>query len=170
MTDRPPDPNEAAVQQWTEETSGFERVEAVVQQASDPLSAAELAEEAHVSEPTARKHAQRLVDYGVATAVKDGRTTRYGRDETHAILQRVRTLHAEHTREELVEGIGEMKAEVAAFRETYGVESPDELAIELDGTDGESWQDVSEWLTTERNLALAETTLAFKRSRDLLEA
>jgi len=170
MTESLPDPNEVAVQQWTEETSGFERVEAVIEQAEEPLSAAELADEAYVSEPTARKHAQKLVNYGVATTVQDGRMTRYVRDETHVIMDRVRTLQANHTREELVEGVSDMKAEIAAYRDEYSVESPDELAIELDGTDTEAWHDVSEWLTTERNLALAETALAFKKSRDILEA
>lgn len=170
MTEELPDPNEVAAQQWTAETSGFERVEAVIEQAEAPLSAAELADEAYVSEPTARKHAQKLVDYGVAATVQDGRTTRYIRDETHVILDRVRTLQADHTREELVDGIGEMKAEIAAYRDEHGVESPDELAIELEGTETAAWHDVSEWMTTERNLALAETALAFKRSRDVLEA
>lgn len=166
------DPNQAATEQWIETTDGFERVEAVVTQTRDPTSAAEIAEQAHVSESTARKHLERLVDLGPATALTEGRTTRYQRNEDHYLMERVQELQRTQTRDDLLQGIEDLHAEIRAYGEKYTVDSPEELALEIDSTEGSAdpWGDVTAWQTARRNLAIAQAALAFKRARDLAEA
>lgn len=188
------DVNEAATSEWVAETDGFERVRSVVRQTRDPASAAEIADRARVSETTARKHLERLVDLGAAAEEREGRTTRYRRDADHHVVRRIRELQREHSRSELLESIREMKAEIRAFREEYGVESPEELAIGLEGDDvgtlgdgddasasghrtepetegpDEPWDVIAEWEATRENLSLAQTALAYDRTRDLVAA
>lgn len=47
---------------------------------------------------------------------------------------------------------------------------PEELALDLDAEEAEPWDAISEWEGTRRNLALAQTALSYKRTRDLIEA
>lgn len=163
------DVNEAATEQWLETTDGFERVQSVLRQTREPTRVAEIAERAHVSETTARKHLTRLADLGAATTRQDGRTTLYERNEEYHLIRRVQELQREHTRGELFDGIREMKADIREYRERYGVEDPEELALDLNGEETEAWDTISEWEGTRRNLALAQTALSYKRTRELVE-
>lgn len=163
------DVNEAATETWVESTDGFERVRAVLRSTRDPASAAEIAEQAHVSETTARKHLGTLAELEVAATTRDGRTTLFARNEEYHLVRRVQKLQREHSRRELADAIEEMKAEIRDLRERYGVESPEELAIELDA-DAEGWDDRSRWEATRRNLALAQTALSYRNVRDVVEA
>ena len=130
------DPNDAAIETWTEETDGFDRVEAVVSRTGEPQSATEIAESAHVSESTARKHLDRLADLGLALATQGGRVTRYERDDDHYLLKRVQDLQCSQTREELVESIEELQTEVEGYRHKYGVEAPEDLALAEKSAEG----------------------------------
>lgn len=175
----PTDPNEAAIETWIESTDGFDRVEAVVQQTQDPETAATIADRAHVSESSARKHLGRLVDLGVATATESGRATRYARNDDHYLLARVQELQRTHSRDELVDAIGEMKADLRAYRDRYDVDSPEELAIQVDPGEMDAaspadadgpWGAIADWRATETNLAVAQTALSFDRARSLANA
>lgn len=163
------DVNESATQTWVESTDGFERVRAVLRSTRKPASAAKIAEQAHVSETTARKHLGVLAELEVATTTREARTTRYARNEEFHLVRRVQQLQNDHTRSELADAIQEMKAEIRDLRERYGVESPEELAIELDA-DSEGWDDRSRWEAIRRNLALAQTALSYRNTRDVIEA
>jgi DNA-binding transcriptional ArsR family regulator len=160
------DPNDAAIETWTEETDGFDRVEAVVSRTGEPQSAAEIAESAHVSESTARKHLDRLADLGLALATQGGRVTRYERDDDHYLLERVRNLQCSQTREELVESIEAMEAEIEEYRREYGVETPEDLALAEKSAEGSAdpWGDLTDWSTTREHLAIARTALAYERA------
>lgn len=162
--------NEAATERWLEATDGFERVQSVLRQTREPTPVKEIAEQAHVSETTARKHLARLVDLGAATTVQNGRTTLYERNEEYHILKRVQELQHDHTREELLDGIRDMKATIREYRENHGVENPEELALDLEGDEERPWNVIAEWEGTRRNLALAQTALSYKRTRELVEA
>lgn len=164
------DINEQVREDWKAETTGFERVRAILEETREPASAGEIAERALVSEPTARKHLDTLVDVGLATTVEDGRTTRYARDEEHLLMERVRELRAEHDREELLDGIRRMKDQLREYEDTHEASSPEELAIRLDGTDEGEWNDVSAWRTTRQNLALAQTALSYAEAYDIATA
>lgn len=55
-----------------------------------------------------------------------------------------------------------MKRRIRDWREEFGVDSPEELARELDVTDADTDHGtvLTEWQTTRRNLALAQAALA----------
>jgi DNA-binding transcriptional ArsR family regulator len=166
------DPNDAAIETWTEETDGFDRVEAVVSRTGEPQSAAEIAESAHVSESTARKHLDRLADLGLALATQEGRVIRYERDDDHYLLERVRDLQRGQTHEKLVESIEEMEAEIEEYRREYGVEAPEDLALAEKSAEGSAdpWGALTDWSTTREHLAIARTALAYKRASVLANA
>lgn len=166
------DPNQVAIEQWVATTDGFERVETVVGETREPASAAEIAARAHVSESTARKHLERLVELGPATAITEGRITRYQRSEDHYLMERVQELGRTRTSDELLAGIEDLKAEIREYRENYDVDSPEELALQVDVEEGpaDPWGDITAWQTARRNLAIVQAALAFKRARDLAEA
>lgn len=163
------DVNDAARRQWEEQTTAAERVEGVLETTRTGTPVSEFAERALVSEPTARKYLEQLVERGVAEADRDGRATTYRRDETAVVTRRIEELRESTSREELLDGIRRMKEEVAGYREQYGVESPEELARLLDdGEDG--WTDLGEWRATRKNLAIAQAALSVDEAHRLAEA
>lgn len=162
------DVNDRARERWTAGTDGFDRVRSVLATASDPVSAADVAEGALVTEKTARKHLERLVELGFAASEQDGRTTRYQRDRDDEVSRRVRELASEHSRAELLAGIERMREELAGYRERFGVDTPEEYALAPD--ESEDWTALHDWEGTRRNLALAQAALAYGRARDLAEA
>lgn len=164
------DVNERVRAEWKEETTTAERVRSILLETHDAQSAGEIAGRALVSEPAARKYLNELCKQGVATAVQDGRTTRYKRDEEYLILKRVRELRRDHSRAELIEGVREMKEVVRRFESEYDARSPEELTRQLEADDESGWSDLSRWQTTRKNLALAQTALAYGEAYDLATA
>lgn len=156
------DINDVVVEDWIEETTPFERVYEIIRSTYDPTSASQIADRARVSPTTARKHLRSLVDTGEVTTSQDGQTTLYRRSETGIVTEHAQSLLAERTPEEIASGITELKAQIQDWRDEYGVDSPEELARELDieDADGDSGRLLREWQTTRRNLALAQATLA----------
>jgi hypothetical protein len=72
-------------------------------------------------------------------------------------------------REEPASAIQDLKGEIQTFREEYAVESPSELAIELEsGADG--WDEVGRWRATERNLAITQAALQVEEAHRAVEA
>jgi DNA-binding transcriptional ArsR family regulator len=154
------DINEQVKSEWKSETTPFERVYEVLEQTREGQSAAEIAERALVSEPTARRHLKSLVNTGFGETEQDGRTTLYRRDDDRLLMTRIRELRAEASRDELLEGIRLMKTEIREFEDRYDVISPEELARKLFSED-DGWDDVTAWRTTRRNLAIAQAALAY---------
>ncbi|MFB6175604.1 MAG: helix-turn-helix domain-containing protein [Halobaculum sp.] len=156
------DVNERVVAEWTDETTPFERVYEIISRTYDPASADEIAERARVSATTARKHLRALADSGAVTTTADGRTTCYHRSQTAIVTERAESILAELTADEIATGIADMKQTIREWREEYGVESPEELAREMDVADADDTTGsvLTEWQTTRRNLALAEAALA----------
>lgn len=156
------DVNESVAEEWVAETTPFERVNEVIGETYEFESADSIADRARVSPTTARKHLEILVNAGEATKTQDGRTTVYRRSETAIVTEHAEALLTERTPEEIATGIAEMKTDIREFRETHGVESPEEFARELDVTDADTDHGaiLREWQTTRRNLALAQATLA----------
>lgn len=163
----PRDVNDQVVEEWVEETTAFERVYEVVRRTYDSESADRIAERARVSPTTARKHLRALVKSGEVVTEQDGQTTCYRRSETAIITERAQSLLSEMTPDEIASGVTEMKTTIREWREQYGVESPEEFARELDVADADSERGtvLTEWQTTRRNLALAETALAISDAR-----
>ena len=164
------DVNEHVREQWTDETTPFERVYEVVETTREGASAATIAERALVSEPTARRHCKALVNTGFAATKQDGRTTFYKRDEDQVLLSRIHDLRERADREELLDGIERMKTAIHEYEDTHDAISSEELARRLSGADSEGWADVASWRTTRRNLAVAQAALAYDEASEQLTA
>lgn len=163
------DINERVAEAWLEETTSRERIRTVLEETTEYATAAEIADRARTSEPTTRKYLDELVGDGIGVTTQDGRTTRYKRDDGRQIDDRIAELRKTTSRDELIDGIRKMKAQLQEYRETYEVESPEELALELDAGD-DSWGDVGRWRATRRNLAIAQAALQVDEAHRLAEA
>lgn len=163
------DINERAREAWVEETTARDRIRAVLEETTEYATVAEIADRALTSEPTTRKYLGELVEDDIGLTTQDGRTTRYKRNEGREIDGRIDELRQTTSRDELVDGIREMKAQLQEYRDTYEVEGPEELAIELEaGADG--WADVGRWRATRRNLAIAQAALQVDEAHRLAGA
>lgn len=61
-----------------------------------------------------------------------------------------------------------MKSRIRELEDEYDAASPEELVTSLDGSaPSETWEDVSEWQTTERNLHITQAAINYGRARDL---
>lgn len=154
------DVNDAVVEEWTNETTPFDRVKEVLLATTSYRYAGAIADRARVSEPSARKHLRTLAEAGLADREETGRGTRYKRSRETVAMSRIRELHTELTKAELVDGIRELKEELAAYREEYDATEPDDLALELDADDGEGWAAISRWRALEENLKIAQAALS----------
>ena len=168
MTEQWDDINEQVKEEWKADTTPFDRVYEIVEHTHDGQSAAEIADRALVSEPTARRHCKTLVNTGFAETEQEGQTTLYKRDSDRILMSRIRELRNEADRAELLEGIKEMKAEVRRYEERYDVVSPEELAQKLDADETEGWADLTAWRTTRQNLAVAQAALAYDEASQQL--
>ncbi|MFP8890814.1 winged helix-turn-helix domain-containing protein [Natrialbaceae archaeon A-CW2] len=119
-----------------------------------------IAERARVSEPSARKHLNTLTEAGFAQSDDTGQGTRYKRSRETVAMGRIQELHSELTKEELVEGIRNLKSDIKHYRNEYDVMDPDDLALELDADDGDGWIAISQWRALEENLKLAQAALS----------
>lgn len=160
-TDTWDDINEHVKAEWKADTTPFERVYEIVEQTHEGQSAAEIAERALVSEPTARRHCKTLVTTGFAETESNGQTTLYKRHADRVLISRIRELRDEATRDELLDGIKRMKAEIREYQDRYDVVTPEELAQALDAEETAGWDDLSAWRTTRQNLAVAQAALAY---------
>ncbi|MFT4889938.1 MAG: putative ArsR family transcriptional regulator [Halobacteriales archaeon] len=161
MTETWDDINDHVKAEWKEDTTPFERVYEVIEQTHEGQSAAEIADRALVSEPTARRHCKTLVNTSFAETDQDGQTTLYSRDSDRILMSRIRELRDEADRTELLESIKEMKAEIRRYEDRYDVVSPEELAQQLDADETKGWDDLTAWRTTRQNLAVAQAALAY---------
>ena len=155
------DINEAVVEEWKAETTPFERVQEVIRSTSMPQYASEIGERARVSEPTARTHLKRLVKTGHAETVETGQGTQYKRSRQTIAMSRIVELHRELSREELVEGIKRLRADINDLQDRFEATDPDDLAIQIEDGDVEGpWKAVTAWRSLEENLDIAKAALA----------
>lgn len=164
------DLNKRVRDEWKSETTPFERIYEVLEQTHSGQSAAEIAERALVSEPTARRHLNSIVSTGFGTTTQDGRTTLYRHNDDRVLMTRIRELRDRASREELLAGIKRMKASIRDFEATYDALSPEELARQLPPEATDEWEDVTEWKTTRQNLAIAQAALAYDEASEQLLA
>ncbi|MFC6734489.1 winged helix-turn-helix domain-containing protein [Haladaptatus sp. DYSN1] len=170
MTEPWDDVNEQVKAGWKADTTPFERVYEIIEQTHDGQSAANIADRALVSEPTARRHCKALVNTGFAETAQDGQTTLYKRNSDRILMSRIHELRNETTRTELLDSIREMKAEIRRYEDRYDVVSPEELAQHLDADESKGWDDLTAWRTTRQNLAVAHATLAYDEASHQLAA
>lgn len=154
------DINEAVVEEWIEETTPFERVREILLSTTEPQYAKDLAVRARVSEPTARKHLGILAAEGVAETVDTGQGTQYKRSRQTVAIQRISDLHAELSRSELAGGVEDLRKQIRQYQDEYDATDPDDLAIQLESDDSETWAAVTKWRAIEKDLRIAQAALA----------
>ena len=125
------DVNEAAVEEWKQETTTRERVRSVVQRIREPTPASTIAARAYASEPVVRDTLADLVEIGLVETLETGQGTLYKRNDQMYIYRQVVNLQESYDEEELVTKLQDLKETINSLREKYGVESPMELAQEL---------------------------------------
>lgn len=154
------DVNEAVVEEWKAETTPFERVREVLLSTTDPQYAKDLADRARVSDPTARKHLQVLAEAGIADTTTTGRGRQYKRSRQTVAMQRISELHTQLSREELTDGIRDLREQIRITQDEYDATDPDDLALQLESDDNTEWAAVAEWRALEKNLHVAQAALA----------
>ncbi|MDY6776100.1 MAG: winged helix-turn-helix domain-containing protein [Halobacteria archaeon] len=167
------DINEEVEEDWVEETDGGERVGTVIRNTTEPKTVKKIAEECHVTQKTARKHLDRLVDYGVAEKIHTGEGVKYRRDPNWYVLQEISFVIENNTKAEIEEGIHELRNEIEEYRHEYDSDSPEDLLNELDVADSEEeaeevWQDYYDWRSTEKSLKVSKMALQFSGYHDNL--
>lgn len=153
------DVNEAVVEEWKTETSPFERVREVLLTVTTFQYAGAIAEQAAVSESTARKHLHILAEGGFAETETNGQGTQFKRSRETIAMQRIKELHTELSRDELVAGIRDLKSRIQSYQDQYDVTDPDDLAVSLE-PDVEGWGAISDWRAVEEDLKLAQAALS----------
>ncbi|WP_081927023.1 winged helix-turn-helix domain-containing protein [Halobellus rufus] len=153
------DVNEAVVEDWKADTTTFERVRQIIDVTTDPQTAAEIADRARVSEPTARKHLSALAETGRVKAIATDDGTRYMRAPQMLAMRRIADIHREHTKDEIREAIRELREERRELQERHDADDVDELTLDLEpGDDG--WEDLTRWQQIDQNLKIAQAALA----------
>lgn len=152
------DVNEAAVGEWKERTTAFDRITSVIDTTSEPAFAREVAERAAVAEPTARRHLKSLAEVGRVEAVPADGGTKYRRAPSTLAMRRIAGLHSHYSKEGLQDAIVDLREKLAALRDEHGVSDADDLATELELGD-DSWTDVSRMRDLEENLDVAKAAL-----------
>ena len=154
------------IDHWVEATSAFDRVRSVAFALQHPQTAGQIAQRAHVAEKTARGHLQRLVEMDILLEqTGDGPTTYYP-DPGYMRYRDVRTLAREHDRDDLVEIVATLKADIEAWQADFDVETPDDLRASVADADVteeavyERQQIVEDWEYTRHRLDLIRDALA----------
>ena len=171
--------NQMVRDEWTGETTSYERIREVISRTYTPTDADTLADEACTSPKTTRKHLNTLADDGfVATETGANGATLYRRSAESLVVEQAGDILSQVSTEDLRERIAEMREQLTDFQREYGVESPEELAIDrtnelLDESghgDGEPDDEtIREWKTTRRNLAFANAALSIANARRFVE-
>ena len=173
------DVNQAVRDEWTGETTPYERIREVISRTYTPTNVETLADEACTSPKTARKHLNTLADDGfVATDTGANGATLYRRSAESLVVEQAGDILSQVSTEDLRERIAEMRDQLTGFQREYGVESPEELAIartnELldesgDGGGEPDDETIREWKTARRNLAFANAALSIANARRFVE-
>lgn len=155
------DVNEAAVTDWKSETTTRERIKAVITRTTEPTPASEIADKARASQPVVRDELAELAEIGLIEKIDGGQGTLYKRNDQMYIYRQVLKLQDEYSEDELVETLQDLKQTVSEIRAKHGVESPAELAQQLDPDDNGGWDDHTTWETAQKNLYLAKAAISF---------
>lgn len=163
------DVNESVGEEWEAETTPYERIREIISHTYRPTAADTVAEQSRTSPKTARKHLNTLAEEGfVTTGTGEHGGTTYRRSSESLVVEQANNILQHVSTDELVTRVSEMRTRIRDLQEEYGVESPEELAIERtnqtlsENVDSEELdpETVQEWQTTRRNLAFANAALS----------
>ncbi|MFC3959521.1 DUF7342 family protein [Halovivax cerinus] len=113
---------------WTDSMTARDRIDSIALTISQPRSVNWIKEQAEAgSWETTKSELDRLVESGQLTTVTVDGETRYAVDGMRAYLDHVQALVVEHSKAELRDELEAIAEEIAAWKETYDVDSRDEL-------------------------------------------
>lgn len=160
------DISEFVTEDWIESTTARERVKDIINRTASPMSAPEVAEVAEVSPPTARTELSNLADEGVVLAESSTNGTVYQRDPDWYRLKRIQRLAGKP--QAVVESVlRQIDQEIQGYRDTYDVDTPEDLILDDEELGDETWQDISEWRTTLVDREYIRTALQFRQLRSV---
>lgn len=146
-------------EQWAEELSAAERVEAVALTLGESKTANWIATEAEVAHETAVKYLTQLTADGKLREETQGQQTTYRPDPVDQYLTEMRELYEDHSPEELAASLENMNEQIRSWKTSYDVTTPNELRASLsqaeDSADERERREVArEWdhLQTRRRL------------------
>lgn len=168
-TDQATDINEQVTAEWVDETTPFERVREIMKRTYEPQPVGQIAERAHTSENTARKHLGQLEDNGFIdeTATPETRGTCYKRSNESLVLEQANRIRSEVDTTTLASRVAEMQQTVRNYREEFDADSPEDAILSDSKIDRETLQS---WQTTRRNLNFARVALAVSNAEQDLQA
>jgi DNA-binding transcriptional regulator GbsR (MarR family) len=125
-----------------------QRVYGAVLHAREPMTAAEIADQADCSEESARTHLSFYVDLGIVIR-HDGRPVRYQRNDDYFEWRRVNELTLNNTVDELQTRVSELTDQIETYREEYNADSPAEVdVLEFDPEQiDDVYIDLGDWAT-----------------------
>jgi len=173
------DVNEAVGNEWEAETTPYERIRHVIAHTYNPVSADGVADDARTAPKTARKHLNTLAEEGfVETEPGEHGGTLYRRSPESLVVEQAADILEHVSTDELVARIQEMREQLAEYQSTFGVESPEELAVDQtnqalaasDSTPDEpDPETIREWQTLRRNLAFANAALSIGNAEQFVD-
>ena len=149
----PPSDFSEGLDERLEDAPADERVYRTALELYTPTRVVEVAERANCSKNAARRHLRRLADIGVLTRVTDNPET-FERNESYFEWRRLNRL-SELDDDEYRDRLGELLSEDEAYRETYGVETPDEIDPLEYGEYGAAekvWLDLNNWAAIRKEI------------------
>lgn len=123
-----------------------QRVYGTILHAREPMTAAEIAEQADCSAESARTHLAFYAELGIVVR-HEGRPVRYERNDDYFEWRRVNELARKHTVEELQARVSELTNRIERYREDYDVEEPatvDVLEFDAERID-DVYADLGDW-------------------------
>jgi DNA-binding IscR family transcriptional regulator len=185
MDDRDPpeaftDVNEAVGEKWEAETTPYERIRHVIAHTYSPVSADAVAEDARTAPKTARKHLNTLADEGfVGMETGEHGGTLYRRSPESLVVEQAADILGHVSTDELVTRIREMREQLNEYQSEFGVESPEELAVDRtnQALGASEWkpaeldlETIREWKTLRRNLAFANAALSIGNAKQFVDS
>lgn len=155
-----------------------ERIRAAARTLRTPRTASWIADETDVSVKTAQKYLDQLVEDNVLRKIEQGDQALYCIDQLMATYREVAALQREHDREELTSALESMRAQIADWKQTYGVERPGELRASIADLDAAEEAEcrreiASEWEHLEDRLPIVRAALTeydWASERDAISA
>jgi len=173
------DVSEAVGDDWEAETTPHERIRHVIAHAYSPVSADAVAEDARTAPKTARKHLNTLAKEGfVETETGEHGGTVYRRSPESLVVEQAADILDHVSTDELVTRIQEMREQLSEYQSKFGVESPEELAVNQANQalaasestpDEPAPETIRKWKTLRRNLAFANAALSIGNAEQFVD-
>ncbi|MFC6941196.1 hypothetical protein ACFQE8_14675 [Salinirubellus sp. GCM10025818] len=119
------------VRSWTESMSARERIRAVAETLREPRSVNWISNQADTAWSTTNEELHALVEQGRVRRVGVGDTTLYEPDYTRLLFDEIRSLIEENSRDALRDELAAITGEIEAWKETYDVETWEDLEQSL---------------------------------------